>query len=141
MPSHNVIRLSVTTSRGHVSADGTAAGGEVLVAELDPGVRRVLKRYLEKHGFIVHEAPGLRELPTALSSSALELSGVVTDDPMVAERVYGLTRRPVFVVVPNAPVDWDVMTRLQKMGAIILSRPLEMRALLAALQSRSAGVE
>ncbi len=98
------LREAPTAALGAPSADAVASGsGRVLVVDDEPGVRRVLARYLGRLGYQMFEAVNGLEALEFLNGRGWDIDLVVTDLVMPKMGGAELTRR-IEEVSPRLPV-------------------------------------
>jgi two-component system OmpR family response regulator len=111
----------------------------LLIVEDDPEMRDLLRKVLEKEGFLISLAGNGREAAASLSQGQFDL--VVTDMLMPDNGGLELLRairtsQPTLpVIIITAFGDWGSYTRALELGAAaFISKPLKMAELTAAIQ-------
>ena len=116
----------------------------ILVVEDDPEMRDLLRKVLEKDGYVVSVASGTREALASLAQVTFDL--VVTDLVMPENggleilRVIRGSNPALPVIIITAFGDWGSYSRALEMGAAaFISKPLRMAELTAAIHAALAG--
>ncbi len=116
----------------------------LLIVEDDPEMRELLRKVLEKEGYLVSVAADGREASASLSRAPCDL--VVTDmlmpDDGGLELLQAIRKsRPTLpVIIITAFGDWKSYSRALELGAAaFISKPLKMAELIGAIHTALAG--
>jgi len=116
----------------------------LLIVEDDPEMGDLLRKVLEKEGYVVAVAANRHDATTHLSRDAFDL--VVTDMLMPDNgglellRLVRETHPRLPVIIITAFGDWGSYSRALELGAAaFISKPLKMAELIAAIHTALAG--
>ncbi len=116
----------------------------LMVVEDDPEMRDLLRKVLEKEGYLISLAANCHEAVSALGKDQFDL--VVTDMLMPHDGGLELletlrsTLPDLPVIIITAFGDWQSYSRALELGAVaFISKPLKMAELTAAIHTALAG--
>jgi CheY-like chemotaxis protein len=134
-----------STSEGfRVHKDVPTMSPHLMIVEDDPEMRDLLRKVLEKDGYLISLAANCHEAVSALGKDQFDL--VVTDMLMPHDGGLELletlrsTLPDLPVIIITAFGDWQSYSRALELGAVaFISKPLKMAELTAAIHTALAG--